>query len=135
MIDIKKVGVLHGELSKLIAEMAHHDTILIGDAGMPVPKGVQLIDLAIVDGLPSFYQVLEAVMSELHIEEGIIDTEMLEVSPHMRKQMDEVVDNQFKLIEIPHAELQVLSKDCKAVIRTGEFTPYCNIILKSGVLF
>lgn len=135
MIVIKKIGLLHGEISKLIAEMAHHDTILIGDAGMPVPKGVPLIDLAIVEGLPSFYEVLEAVLTELHVEEGIIDVEMADVSPHMRKQMDEVVGENFKLIEIPHEELQELSKDCKAVIRTGEFTPYCNIILKSGVLF
>lgn len=135
MRDIKKIGILHGELSKLCAEMAHHDTILIGDAGMPVPKGVQLIDLALVEGIPGFYEVLEAILSELHIEEGIIDVEMGEVSPHMRKQMTEVVNDSFKLTEVPHEELKEMSKDCKAVIRTGEFTPFTNIILKSGVLF
>jgi D-ribose pyranase len=132
---MKKIGLLHGELSKVIGEMAHHDTILIGDAGMPVPKGVQLIDLAVVNGVPSFFEVLEAVLSELCVEEGIIDTEMNEVSPHMRKKLDEVVKGEFKLTEIPHEEVKELSKDCKAVIRTGEFTPYSNIILKSGVLF
>lgn len=61
---------------------------------------------------------------------------MNEVSPHMRKKLDEVVKGgEFKLTEIPHEEVKELSKDCKAVIRTGEFTPYSNIILKSGVLF
>lgn len=132
---MKKIGLLHGELSKLIAEMAHADTILIGDAGMPVPKGVQLIDLALVNGVPSFFEVLEAVLSELYVEEAIIDTEMGEVSPHMRKQLDEVVKDEFPLREIPHEELKELSKECKAVIRTGEFTPYTNIILRAGVLF
>lgn len=132
---MKKIGLLHGELSKLIAEMAHHDTILIGDAGMPVPQGVQLIDLAIVNGVPSFFQVLDAVLSELCVEEAIIDTEMNEVSPHMKKDLDEIVKGEFPLREIPHEELKELSKDCKAVIRTGEFTPYSNIILKAGVLF
>ena len=132
---MKKVGLLHGELSKLIAEMAHDDTILIGDAGMPVPKGVQFIDLAIVNGVPSFFEVLNAVLSELCVEEAIIDTEMNEVSPHIRKQLDEVVKGEFKLKEIPHKELKELSKECKAVIRTGEFTSYSNIILRAGVLF
>lgn len=132
---MKKIGLLHGDLSKLIAEMAHDDTILIGDAGMPVPKGVQLIDLALVEGVPSFFEVLEAVLSELCVEEGIIDTEMDEVSPHMREKLDEVVDGEFKITEIPHEELKELSKQCKAVIRTGEFTPYTNIILRAGVLF
>lgn len=132
---MKKIGLLHGELSKLMGEMAHHDTILIGDAGMPVPRGVQLIDLAVVKGVPSFFEVLKAVLTELCVEEGIIDTEMEEVSPHMRKELDKVVNGEFKLTEIPHEELQRISKDCKAVIRTGEFTPYTNIILKAGVLF
>ena len=135
MITIKKIGVLHGDLSKLLAEMAHHDTILIGDAGMPVPKGVQLIDLALVNGVPSFFDVLEAIMSELEVEEGIIDVEMSDVSPHMKVKMDEFAKDLFKLTAVPHSELQEMSKSCKAVIRTGEFTPYTNIILKSGVLF
>ncbi len=132
---MKKIGLLHGELSKLIAEMAHHDTILIGDAGMPVPKGVQLIDLALIKGVPGFVETLKAIMTELHIEQGIIDVEMKEISPEMRKEVDEAVGGEFELVEIPHIELQELSKNCKAVIRTGEFTPYSNIILKSGVLF
>lgn len=74
-------------------------------------------------------------MTELHIEQGIIDVEMKEISPEMRKEVDEAVGEEFELVEIPHIELQELSKNCKAVIRTGEFTPYSNIILKSGVLF
>jgi D-ribose pyranase len=132
---MKKIGLLHGELSKLIAEMAHGDMILIGDAGMPVPKGVQLIDLAVVNGVPSFFDVLKAVLSELCVDEGVIGIEMNEVSPHMRKELTEIVGLEFPLEEIPHSELKELSKEAKAVIRTGEFTPYANIILKAGVLF
>lgn len=132
---MKKVGILNGELSKVIAEMAHNDTILIGDAGMPVPKGVQLIDLAVVNGVPGFCDVLKAVLSELYVVEGIIDKEMLEVSPHMRRQLDEIVKEEFKLIEVPHEELKKVSNEVKAVVRTGEFTPYANIILRAGVLF
>lgn len=132
---MKKVGLLNGELSKVIAEMAHNDTILIGDAGMPVPKGVQLIDLAVVNGVPGFCDVLKAVLSELYVVEGIIDKEMLEVSPHMRRQLDEIVKEEFKLIEVPHEELKKVSNEVKAVVRTGEFTPYANIILRAGVLF
>ena len=132
---MKKIGVLHGELSKVLGEMAHHDTILIGDAGMPVPKGVELIDLALIKGVPGFIETLKAIMTELHIEQGIIDVEMKEVSPEMRKEVEEAVAGEFELVEIPHIQLQELSKNCKAVIRTGEFTPYSNIILKSGVLF
>ena len=132
---MKKTGLLHGEISKLIAEMAHNDMILIGDAGMPVPKEVQLIDLAVVNGVPSFPDVLKAVLSELCVAEGIIGIEINVQSPDMKKEMIDIVDAEFPLIEIPHSELKELSKSAKAVIRTGEFTPYTNIILKAGVLF
>ena len=87
------------------------------------------------DLVPSFFEVLNAVLMELCVDEGIIDVEMQEVSPHMREELDKVVGDEFKLTELPHEDVKELSKYCKAVIRTGEFTPYSNIILKAGVLF
>jgi D-ribose pyranase len=44
----------------------------------------------------------------------------------------------FKTVEVeivPHAEFKKKTKSAKAIVRTGEFTPYANIILESGVLF
>lgn len=133
---MKKGKLLHGEISHLIAEMAHADTILIGDAGMPVPKGVKLIDLALCNGQIPFLTVLDVVLSELEVQNAYIDVEMEEVSPSMKQNLTNLLkDYQFKLEEIPHEELKERSKECKAVIRTGEFTPYSNIILEAGVLF
>jgi len=132
---MKKRGILNGELSKLIAEMGHMDMILIGDAGMPVPKGVKLIDLALVEGIPSFIEVLKAVLEDLEVEEAYIDLELKTINPKMKENLDQVINNEFRVNEIEHEKLKELSKDCKAVIRTGEFTPYSNIILKSGVVF
>jgi D-ribose pyranase len=127
---MKKRGILNGELSKLIAEMGHMDMILIGDAGMPVPKGVKLIDLALVEGIPSFIEVLKAVLEDLEVEEAYIDLELKTINPKMKENLDQVINNEFRVNEIEHEKLKELSKDCKAVIRTGEFTPYSNIILK-----
>lgn len=132
---MKKIGVLNHELSEAIARSAHHDTFVIGDAGLPVPDGVQFIDLALIEGQPSFMTTLEAVLSELHVEEAIIDTEMAEVSPDKKQELLATIGEDFPVKDIPHAELQEMVKDAKVVIRTGEFTPYCNIILVAGVLF
>ncbi len=132
---MKKTGLLHAELSYEIAKSGHLDKFVIGDAGLPVPEGVKCIDLALIDGHPSFMTTLKAVLSELHVEEAIIDTEMDEVSPHKKVELDEIIGDQFPVKDIPHAELQEMVKDAKVVIRTGEFTPYCNIILVAGVLF
>ncbi|MFC4660695.1 D-ribose pyranase [Oceanobacillus aidingensis] len=132
---MKKIGILNHELSREIAKSGHLDKFVIGDAGLPVPEGVKLIDLALIEGQPSFISTLEAVLRELHVEEAVIDKEMMEVSPNKRKELLDVVSNQFPIKSIPHAELQNLVHDAKVVIRTGEFTPYCNIVLTAGVLF
>lgn len=132
---MKKIGLLHGELSKVIAELAHEDTILIGDAGMPVPEGVKFIDLAVVNGVPKFIDVLKAVMGEMLIAKATIDLEQEEISPQMRSEIVSLVGNEFPLEILPHQEVKELSKKVKVVIRTGEFTPYANIILEAGCLF
>lgn len=132
---MKKNGILHNELSQEIAKSGHHDKFVIGDAGLPVPPGVKCIDLALIEGQPSFMTTLKAVLEELHVEEAIIDTEMEEVSLHKKKELLEIVGDQFPIKAIPHAELQEIAKEAKVIIRTGEFTPYCNIVLIAGVLF
>ncbi len=132
---MKKIGILHNELSQEIAKSGHLDMFVIGDAGLPVPPGVKCIDLALIEGQPSFMTTLKAVLQELHVEEAIIDTEMEEVSPHKKKELNDIVGEEFPIKAIPHAELQEMAKDAKVIIRTGEYTPYCNIVLIAGVLF
>lgn len=132
---MKKTGVLHVQLSTVIASMAHLEYLVIGDAGLPVPKGVPCIDLALRSGVPTFIETLETVLEELHVQEAIIDTEMAEISPHIREQVESLIKDQFPIENVPHSELQEKVKAAKAVVRTGEFTPYSNIILVAGVLF
>lgn len=37
--------------------------------------------------------------------------------------------------EVPHDEFKRLSQASEVIVRTGECTPYANVILKSGVVF
>jgi D-ribose pyranase len=132
---MKKSGILHAELSRLVAGMGHHDLLVIGDAGLPVPNGVATIDLALREGVPGFLETLATVLTELHVEEAVIDAEMATVSPRFAAEFRAAWPTDVPLREVPHAELQTLARDAKAVVRTGEFTPYANIVLVAGVLF
>lgn len=132
---MKKVGLLHAELSRVIASLGHEDYLVIGDAGLPVPPGVPCIDLALVKNLPRFLDTVRAVLSEVHAQELIIDTEMGQISPHMRKDFDALIDGKVPVRTVPHSELQTLARKARAVVRTGEFTPYSNVIVVAGVLF
>ena len=33
-----KTGILHPQLARVLAELRHKDTLVIGDAGLPIPK-------------------------------------------------------------------------------------------------
>jgi len=131
---MKKTGLLNSEISYLISRLGHTDTIVISDAGLPIPKGVQRIDLALVPGKPSFIEVLDGVLMEMKVEKVTIATEMKQQNPDLYK----IITEKFKDIEIEevsHTEFKNQTAKAQAVIRTGEFKPFANIILQAGVVF
>jgi D-ribose pyranase len=132
---MKKTGLLHAELSRLIASMGHRDVLVIGDAGLPVPRGVPVVDLALREGVPGFLETLETVLGELHVEEAVIDTEMASVSPAMHAGFLGLWPADVALRDVPHAEFGRLASGAKAVVRTGECTAYSNVALYAGVIF
>lgn len=72
---MKKTKLLNAALSHLIAQLGHNDVVVVGDAGLPVPAGVPCIDLALMRGLPSLAQVLEALESEMQVERMVLAKE------------------------------------------------------------
>ena len=135
---MKKSRLLHADLSTVIARMGHMDEITVCDAGLPIPLAVSRIDLAVERGLPSMLQVLDAMLSELQVEAVIIASECQTVSAEFHRQLMDVLAAQAYPIAISylsHEAFKQQTHQSKAIVRTGEFTPYANIILKSGVVF
>jgi len=139
---MKRGILLNSEISYVISKLGHMDTLTIGDCGLPVPEGVQRIDLAVMKGLPGFIPVLEAVLDEQEIEQIILAKEIEEFNPTLLEEILRVIkkvsDKEQKVIRIEyvtHEEFKELTRNSKAVIRTGEFRAYANIILVSSVTF
>ena len=131
---MKKQGILNPPLSRVIAELGHTDALVIADAGLPIPADVERIDLALTGGIPSFMDVLNAVLGEMQVERAVIAQEMPTKSPQLYSQIGTTVKN-CPIGEVPHEEFKRLTAQARAIVRTGEFTPYANIILYSGVVF
>ncbi len=131
---MKKTGILNAQLMQQIAALGHTDTFLIGDAGMPVPKGVPIVDLALTGGVPNFEQVLYAVLAETKIEAYFLTDQTKTVNPRVYKLIQENLPG-IPCTELPHPELKELTKSCKFAIRTGEFTPFSNVVLQAGCAF
>ncbi|MGW8143300.1 MAG: D-ribose pyranase [Anaerolineales bacterium] len=131
---MKKAGTLNQPLSAVIAGLGHMDQLVIGDAGLPIPRETQRIDLALTPGVPSFLETLRVLLEEIQVERAIVAEEMIEVSPDLHGQV-QILLREIPLETIPHTEFKKLTNSARAVVRTGEFTPYANIILVSGVVF
>ncbi len=131
---MKRYGILNSHIAKILADLGHTDYIVIADAGLPIPDGVKKIDLAIKGGIPSFIDVVNAVEEDMVIEKVIIASEIEAGNPgHARYIKDKFADKEIE--NVSHTEFKQLTKQAKAVIRTGEITPYANCILQSGVFF
>lgn len=127
---MRRHGILHPELAAHLARLGHTDTFVIGDAGLPVPPGVPRVDLAVVLGVPRFAEVLDAVLAEIEVEEAIIAEEAAGGPAETL-----LVERLPAASAVSHEELKQLSAKARFVVRTGETTPYANVILRSGVPF
>lgn len=132
---MRRSGLLHAELNRVIAAMGHTDTLVIGDVGLPVPRGVPCIDLAVLPGTPSFAQVFEAVFAELAVESVTFASEVHEKNPALAALTGRLAKDGLALSEVSHEDFKRLTARAVAVVRTGETAPYANVILHAGVTF
>jgi D-ribose pyranase len=126
---MKKSGLLNPELLAAIGELGHTDEFAVCDGGFPIPDGLPRIDLAYKPGMAPFLDVLEAIMDEV-VAEGAVIAE--EASAEVAGNIEKLVGTAER---IPHDELKDRSYGVKFVVRTGEFTPYSNVIVICGVPF
>ena len=132
---MKKHGILNSEIAKVLTDLGHTDKIVIGDAGLPVPDGVKKIDLALTLSEPAFISVLQVVLSDMKVEAVVLAEEIKEQNASQLAAVKAELTENERISYVSHEEFKEQLKDVKAVIRTGEATPYSNIILQSGVLF
>lgn len=131
---MKKRGILNSDISRVLSYMGHTDKICIADCGLPIPEETERIDLALTFGIPSFIEVLKNIALDMKIEKIYLAEEIKHNNPEVLKEIKEMMtDVEVKFIS--HSEFKNMTRECKAVVRTGENSPYANIILQSGCIF
>jgi D-ribose pyranase len=128
---MKRSGILHPAISHLLASTGHTDYFLVTDRGFPVPPEPERIDLALVDDLPTVVDVLRAIHAEFVIDRIVIAEEMERFSPERVTELRTLLGD-IPVESVSHIELKRLGHDAKATIRTGDTTPYANLIIVSG---
>jgi D-ribose pyranase len=131
---MKKTSLLQSDLSYIMATLGHTDTLVVADAGLPIPPETVRIDLALTKGVPGAIQTLKVILDEMQVEGVILAEEVKDRNPSFLAAVQELLPGvpvQF----VSHAELKARTAAARAVVRTGEFAPYANVILVSGVVF
>ncbi|GGP27461.1 D-ribose pyranase [Silvimonas amylolytica] len=135
---MKKTKLLNTAVSRVIAALGHGDMILIADAGMPTPlhaTDVEIIDLALTAGTPTFAEVLEVVLSEMQVQSHVVAQEMLDGRLPPLAALNQSASMTGERQVVSHDALKAMSHNARAFIRTGECTPYANVMLVAGVTF
>lgn len=133
---MQRHGILNSHIAKVLADLGHTDTICIADCGLPVPEGVEKIDLAITFGTPSFQQVMDVIWMHMKVEAIHVAEEMKEHNPHLYRYMESTYPKDaFQWTETNHDAFKEATKHCKCIIRTGEASPYANVILRADCIF
>jgi D-ribose pyranase len=131
---MKRTPLLHAELSEVIARLGHGDLLVIADAGLPIPDGPRRIDLALTANVPRFHEVLKAVLSEMMVEGAVVAEELSNASPTVHADLLRQL-GKTPITTLSHEEFKAATKGARAIVRTGEFSAYANVILRAGVVF
>ena len=139
---MKKGVLLNSDVSAVISRLGHTDQIAICDAGLPIPAVTPRIDLALTQGVPTFLQVLGVVTQEMQVESAILAEEIGKHNPSLHEallaqltQLGQRQGNTISISYISHSAFKAQTEHSRAVIRSGECSPYANVILCAGVTF
>jgi D-ribose pyranase len=125
-------GLWHPRLAHMVVALCHGDLLVVADPGLPVPAGVETIDLVWSRGEPGFVPVLRAIVSELVVEHATVADELAD------EKLLRDLEDQLRgtpCTRVPHEELKAVVGRARVVVRTGEDTPYANVVLRAGVPF
>lgn len=131
---MKKTALLNSALSEVIASLGHGDLLVIADAGLPIPAGTRRIDLALTKNVPRFIETLRVILEEMNVERAVVAEETGQGSPDVLAAIRDQLPG-VPIDSVSHDRLKEMTRGARAVVRTGEFTPYANLILISGVVF
>jgi D-ribose pyranase len=133
---MKKKGILNPNIMQGLTSLGHLDSVVICDAGFPVPKHANIVDISLIAGIPNFMQVLKAVVNEIIVEEFVIFDFMEKYNKEYYLEVKNIFTKQ-KAVECSMDDFRNRANDAKLFIRTGELLPASNIILvsSSGVDF
>ena len=129
---MKELGIINREISRVISQQGHGDLLMVVDAGFAIPPNLEVIDISLGENNPKVLDILQELSKFFSVEKMILANETQETSPTLFSEIVNSFGDNMEVETIAHSEFKDLSKNVKAIIRSGDFTAYGNVILVSG---
>jgi D-ribose pyranase len=128
-----KGPILNQKLLEVIAGLGHTDKIAILDAGCPRPDNAVCVDLAITQDVPTIEMALELITRAMIYEKAEVAEGQAAFNPELHNKICSLIKRCDVDIVDTDLMMDKIRKECKAVVRTGAYQPWGNIILTCGV--
>ncbi len=127
-------GILNPHILHLIARIRHTNTLVIADWAFPFWPQIETVDISLTHGIPTVLDVLEQLRQNFKVGRIWQAQEFLATNP-----ADTVsrFDRSFAdfpnatVNRLPHLDFKSMVPNAIGLIRTGDATPYGNIIIES----
>lgn len=125
-----KTGILNPKIAALLARFRHTNTLVIADRGFPFWPEVETIDISLIDDIPTVDDVLRAILP-------LVTFGPVWMAEEFRTHNSAaVLGERVKLLQgvvwEPHPVFKLRVPRAVGLIRTGDTTPYANVILESA---
>ena len=130
--QMKELGIINRDLSSIISEQGHQDLLMVVDAGFAIPKELRVVDLSLAENKPMVLEVLAELKKFFSVEKMVMAKQTQETNPTLFDKISNAWGADMDVQVVDHSDLKEKAKEVKAVIRTGDFTSYGNVILVSG---
>ncbi len=129
---MKEVGMINGHIDSALNRQGHMDLMMVVDAGFPCPVEVELIDIALSEGVPQILDVLAELRKVHSVEKIIIAQETKSHNPTYFDKVAKSFGDNVEIEVVPHTKFNERSHNVKTIVRTGDFTAWGNVMLVSG---
>jgi D-ribose pyranase len=129
---MQKTGILNPQLASLLARVRHTNTLVIADRGFPFWPMIETVDISLVDDVPTVLQLIAAVRANHNFKLAYLAREFQKNnSAAIRASFAKSLAGVPTKFE-PHVDFKQRVPNAIGLIRTGDTTPYANVILVSG---
>ncbi|MCI5592327.1 MAG: RbsD/FucU domain-containing protein [Ruminococcus sp.] len=133
-------SIISPELLKILMEMGHGDTIVIGDGNFPAAANAKRLVRLDGHGVP---EILDAILKLMPLD-TYVKTPVSLMDNGDKENRPPIWDEYKKIIEKNEGEKDIelierfafytRAKNAYAIIATGETAIYANVILQKGVV-